>query len=65
MEQKFDFGSLATTQATSNIQQRLKPWGIYDVKFSGARKKKTNRNMEDLEKKQLKAEKTLMPLMIF
>jgi len=38
MEQKFDFGSLATTQATSNIQQRLKPWGIYDVKFSGARK---------------------------
>lgn len=34
----FNFGSLATTQATSNVQQRLKPWGIYPVKFSGARK---------------------------
>lgn len=33
----FNFGSLATTQATSNVQQRLKPWNIYDVKFSGAR----------------------------
>lgn len=35
---EFNFGSLATTQATSNIQQRLKPWGIYPVKFAGARK---------------------------
>lgn len=35
---EFNFGSLATTQATSNTQQRLKPWGIYPVKFSGARK---------------------------
>lgn len=34
---EFNFGSLATTQATSNIQQRLKPWDIYPVKFSGAR----------------------------
>lgn len=34
----FNFGSLATTQATSNVQQRLKPWGIYPVKFAGARK---------------------------
>lgn len=34
----FNFGSLATTQATSDVQQRLKPWGIYPVKFSGARK---------------------------
>lgn len=35
---EFNFGTLATTQATSNVQQRLKPWGIYPVKFSGARK---------------------------
>lgn len=35
---EFNFGSLATTQATSNAQQRLKPWGIYPVKFAGARK---------------------------
>lgn len=35
---EFNFGSLATTQATSNVQQRLKPWGIYPVKFAGARK---------------------------
>ena len=35
---EFNFGSLATTQATSNVQQRLKPWGIYPVKFSGAQK---------------------------
>ena len=35
---EFNFGSLATTQATSNAQPRLKPWGIYPVKFSGARK---------------------------
>lgn len=35
---EFNFGSLATTQATSSISQRLKPWGIYNVKFSGARK---------------------------
>lgn len=35
---EFNFGSLATTQATSNVQQRLKPWGIYSVKFAGARK---------------------------
>lgn len=34
----FNFSTLATTQATSNVQQRLKPWGIYPVKFSGARK---------------------------
>ena len=34
---EFNFGSLATTQATSNIQQRLKPWDIYPVKFAGAR----------------------------
>ena len=34
---EFNFGSLATTQATSNVQQRLKPWDIYPVKFSGAR----------------------------
>lgn len=34
---EFNFGSLATTQATSNVQQRLKPWGIYPVKFAGAR----------------------------
>lgn len=38
----FNFGSLATTQATSNTQQRLKPWGIYSVKFSGARKEVIN-----------------------
>ena len=35
---EFNFGSLATTQATSNVQQRLKPWAIYPVKFAGARK---------------------------
>ena len=35
---EFNFGSLATTQATSNVQQRLRPWGIYPVKFAGARK---------------------------
>lgn len=35
---EFNFGSLVTTQATSNVQQRLKPWGIYPVKFAGARK---------------------------
>lgn len=34
---EFNFGSLATTQATSNVQQRLKPWDIYPVKFAGAR----------------------------
>lgn len=34
----FNFGSLAATQATSNVQPRLKPWGIYPVKFTGARK---------------------------
>lgn len=33
----FNFGSLATTQPTSSIQQYLKPWDIYTVKFSGAR----------------------------
>lgn len=33
----FNFGSLATTQATSTNQQRLKPWGIYPVTFAGAR----------------------------
>lgn len=32
----FDFGSLATTQATSSVQQRLKPWEIHTVKFAGA-----------------------------
>lgn len=35
---EFNFSSLATTQATSNAQQRLKPWNIYKVKFAGARK---------------------------
>lgn len=34
---EFNFGSLATTQATSTVQRRLKPWDIYPVKFSGAR----------------------------
>ncbi len=34
---EFNFGSLATTQATSNVQQRLKPWDIYPVKYAGAR----------------------------
>lgn len=34
---EFNFGSLATTQATSSVQQRLKPWDIYPVKFTGAR----------------------------
>lgn len=34
----FNFGSLASTQATSNAQPRLKPWGIYPVKFAGAHK---------------------------
>lgn len=34
----FNFGTLATTQATSNIQRRLTPWGIYNVKFAGAKK---------------------------
>jgi hypothetical protein len=34
---EFNFGSLATTQATSSVQRRLKPWDIYNVKFSGAR----------------------------
>lgn len=38
MSETFNFGSLATTQATSSTQQRLKPWGIYPVKFAGARK---------------------------
>lgn len=33
----FNFGSLATTQPTSSIQQHLKPWNIYKVKFVGAR----------------------------
>lgn len=36
---EFNFGSLATTQATSNVQQRLKPWDIYPVKYAGARVK--------------------------
>ena len=31
---EFNFGSLATTQATSSAQPRLKPWGIYNVKFA-------------------------------
>ena len=35
---EFNFGTLATTQATSNVSYRLKPWGIYPVKFTGARK---------------------------
>ena len=35
---EFNFGTLATTQATSNVSYRLKPWGIYHVKFTGARK---------------------------
>lgn len=35
---EFDFGSLATTQAVSNVQKQLKPWNIYPVKFAGARK---------------------------
>ena len=35
---EFNFGSLATTQATSNVKPMLKPWGIYPVKFAGARK---------------------------
>lgn len=39
---EFNFGSLATTQATSSTQQRLKPWGIYPVKFAGARKETIN-----------------------
>lgn len=34
----FNFGSLASTNAVSNAQQILKPWGIYTVKFMGARK---------------------------
>jgi hypothetical protein len=34
----FNFGSLATTPATSTSKPRLKPWGIYPVKFVGARK---------------------------
>lgn len=34
---EFNFGSLATTQPTSNVQQLLKPWNIYNVKFAGAR----------------------------
>lgn len=34
----FNFGTLATEQATSSTQPRLKPWGIYSVKFKGARK---------------------------
>ena len=35
---EFNFETLATTQATSNVSYRLKPWGIYPVKFTGARK---------------------------
>lgn len=38
MSTSFNFSSLATTQATSSAQPRLKPWGIYNVKFAGARK---------------------------
>lgn len=38
MSTSFNFGTLATTQATSNVSYRLKPWGIYPVKFTGARK---------------------------
>lgn len=34
---EFNFGELSTIQATSNAQPRLKPWDIYNVKFSGAR----------------------------
>lgn len=34
----FNFGELQTTQATSSTLPRLKPWGIYPVKFVGARK---------------------------
>lgn len=34
----FNFGTLATEQATSNSKPRLKPWGIYPVKFKGAKK---------------------------
>lgn len=33
----FNFGSLATAQATSTTQQRLKPWNIYPVTFMGAK----------------------------
>ncbi len=38
----FNFSSLATTQATSSSLPRLKPWGIYPIKFSGARKEVIN-----------------------
>lgn len=38
MSTSFNFGTLATTQATSNVQRLLKPWNIYPVKFAGARK---------------------------
>lgn len=34
----FNFGSLASTEAVSNKQPMLEPWGIYDVKFAGATK---------------------------
>lgn len=39
---EFNFGSLASTQPTSSVQQRLRPWGIYPVKFVGARKETIN-----------------------
>lgn len=34
----FNFGSLKTTQAISTNKPMLKPWGIYDVTFSGVTK---------------------------
>lgn len=35
---EFDFGSLSSTSGVSSVSKRLAPWGIYSVKFMGARK---------------------------
>lgn len=33
----FNFGQIATTQATATVSRTLKPWAIYPVKFAGCR----------------------------
>ena len=42
-----DFGSLAKTQAVSG-SRRLKPWGIYPVKFKGIEVREIQGNMKNI-----------------
>lgn len=39
---EFDFGSLSSISGVSSVSKRLAPWGIYTVKFAGARKETIN-----------------------